>query len=167
MDVALAGSAEFVSAGGYSSCAIRELLYGNHALLCWGNNFNYQLGYGTKEYVGREDGEMPPFETPVGASALSVGISSYNARALTSSGVVRCWGRADYSGYGVVGFVAAAKRSGPPAGDLVHLKTWATCPSSEVSRALGLRKTMCSLTPTQALLSRWRLRRALSAFQLG
>lgn len=119
IDVALSGGAEFISAGGYSSCAIRELLYGNRAFFCWGNNFHYQLGNGTDEYVGRDAGDMPPSETPIGATAVQAGVSSYNGCALTSSGVVRCWGQADYAGYGMDGYVASSKRNGAPAGDLV------------------------------------------------
>ena len=119
IDVNVGGKAEFIAASGYSTCAILENLQ-PWAVKCWGENVYYQLGNGSAQFVGRDAGTMPPSYTNVGATVTQVGVSTFNGCALTSSGVVRCWGLADYAGYALDGAITNELRDAtiPKAGGL-------------------------------------------------
>lgn len=80
-----------LSAGGYFTCAGS----GDTPLYCWGNNYNGSLGIGSSSFSNMP---MPVIGFPNGILGLDAGGST--ACAISSTGVLRCWG---YNYYGQVG----------------------------------------------------------------
>jgi subtilisin family serine protease/alpha-tubulin suppressor-like RCC1 family protein len=76
------GSASALDAGGYHAC----VLSGGGTVVCWGNNYQGELGDGTRT--------IRPTPVPVsgltGVTALDGG--GYHTCALLGDGTVRCWG---------------------------------------------------------------------------
>ncbi|MDH3755403.1 MAG: hypothetical protein OEU32_16165, partial [Acidimicrobiia bacterium] len=75
---------------GFHTCAILD----NGSLLCWGNGFDGQLGYGNTDDIG--DNETPggfgPVDLGTGRTATAVSGSEFHTCAALDDGAVRCWG---------------------------------------------------------------------------
>jgi len=102
VDVAGAGTpVAAVALGGFHSCAVTT----SGGALCWGNNFDGELG----------DGTVVDRLTPVGVSGLGSGVAAvalggYHSCALSVDGGVKCWG---YNGDGQVGDGTTVTRRTP------------------------------------------------------
>ena len=77
-----------VVVGRLHNCA----LLSNAKVKCWGNGFFGQLGYGNKDALGDNPGEMPPPDVNVGEDVVDLALSDRSTCAVTMSGNVRCWG---------------------------------------------------------------------------
>ncbi len=77
-----------VSVGFEHACAILS----NGKLKCWGRNNAGQLGYGSRENIGDEAGEMPPPDVDVGEDVVDVALSDFSTCVVTVSGKIKCWG---------------------------------------------------------------------------
>ena len=94
----LAGIAS-ISAGGTHTCAVTT----THALKCWGNNFNGQLGLGVTPSKTNVDANI--FDLPQDVPGLTSGIADVAAGGAetcvrTTGGGVKCWG---YNAFGQAG----------------------------------------------------------------
>jgi len=87
-DVALAGKALAVSAGGQHTCAL--LVSGD--VQCWGLGALGQLGSESHSSFGDLPKEMPPGVVDVGDAVKSVSAGWAHTCVLTSTGSVKCWG---------------------------------------------------------------------------
>ena len=81
--IGLGSGVRAIDAGAYHTCAVTAA----EALMCWGYNYNGQLG----------DGTTTPHPTPAVVAGLHTGILSVaatwsNTCALTTTGAVKCWG---------------------------------------------------------------------------
>lgn len=91
----LQGDATSISAGGYHTCAVTT----GQGAVCWGYNFDGQLGDGTEPCADCEGGFGGPFvSNPLEVVGLRSGVDAIAAAdsfscALTSTGGVQCWGR--------------------------------------------------------------------------
>ena len=81
---------DHVAAGGRHSCALRD-----GAVLCWGQNQGGQLGTGT-----RNDSNRAALVVGLPEGIARVDTGYYHSCALTSEGVIWCWG---YNEHGQVG----------------------------------------------------------------
>jgi uncharacterized repeat protein (TIGR01451 family) len=81
------GDTAQVSAGGFSSCAVRV----DGTVLCWGRNNVGQLGNGDTDNIG-DDPEELPRAVPLPAPANEVSVGSVHACAVITDGTVQCWG---------------------------------------------------------------------------
>jgi len=108
-DVDVGGPVIQVSAGGHHTCA---LLQGGK-VRCWGENDVGQLGYGHKNWLGDNPGEMPTPDVTLGGDAVQIATGSQSSCALLDDGTVRCWGAR--TGVPNAGFVGDAPGEMPPA----------------------------------------------------
>lgn len=78
--------------GVVNTCAIAD----DGRLLCWGGNFQGQLGQGHKNFIGDSPAEMGgglrPVNLGAGRSAMQVAIGSRHMCALLDDSSVKCWG---------------------------------------------------------------------------
>ncbi len=97
-NVNLVGNVTKLVAGTQHTCA----LFGSGEIRCWGRNNFGQLGYGNRDNIGDEAGEMPPSPVEIGGSVTQIAAGGQFNCALLTSDVVRCWGRNQYGqlGYG-------------------------------------------------------------------
>ncbi|NOK33289.1 RTX toxin [Corallococcus exercitus] len=108
-----------VSAGRYSTCALLK----TGSVVCWGSNFNGQLGSGTggeainfcNEYGGATYCYYKRLASASsvnldGVTAIQVSVGSEHACALLSTGSIRCWGA---SNVGQLGATGTAPRATP------------------------------------------------------
>jgi len=89
-DVDLGGTAIQLVAGGGHTCALLD----TGAVRCFGNGEWGQLGYGSEDNIGDDDGEMPPADVPIGGTAVALAAGSSHTCAVLDGGAVRCWGAA-------------------------------------------------------------------------
>jgi alpha-tubulin suppressor-like RCC1 family protein len=69
--------------GGFHTCAVLA----SGAVRCWGNNWDGQLGNGTKTQQ-----ERTPVPVTGISSAIALGLGDRHSCAVLASGAVRCWG---------------------------------------------------------------------------
>jgi alpha-tubulin suppressor-like RCC1 family protein len=92
-DIQLAGTAVEIAGGGFHTC----IRYDDLTVQCWGNNWNFQLGYGDS-YTATDTLDIEPTdlprvargETPLEATALTAGAG--HTCATVTGGSVFCWG---------------------------------------------------------------------------
>lgn len=128
--VDLGGTAHFVAAGWFHSCAILT----DGSVKCWGNNGSGQLGQGHFNSMGDQAGEMASLTgIPLGESARFVAAGGAHTCAILQSGQVKCWGN---NAYGQLGVNDTASRGGAPA-DMAGLTTVDLNGRTAVQLALG------------------------------
>jgi alpha-tubulin suppressor-like RCC1 family protein len=92
-----------VACGATFTCALAT----NGSVMCWGDNFYGQLGYGHKSIIG--DDELPYSAGFVSLGCVAVTIVSssgaYHTCALTANGSAICWGE---NAYGQLGYPYAS-----------------------------------------------------------
>jgi alpha-tubulin suppressor-like RCC1 family protein len=100
-----------ISAGGAHTCAVLD----DHAVKCWGDNFNGTLGVGDTSNRGDAPGEMGDAlpETALGNPAVAVAAGDSSTCALLESERVQCWG---WNGVGQLGHGNTANRGETPEG---------------------------------------------------
>ena len=135
-----------ISAGGYHTCA----LIANGTVKCWGKGKLGQLGHGSSTHsstIPVNVSESSSSNNPLsGIAAISAG--GYHTCALTTSGVVKCWG------YG--GIHGALGNGEPGEGDIfdydssapvdVHTSSSDSNPLSNISGISAGRRRTCALT---------------------
>lgn len=94
--VPLGGVATQIASTQSSFC----VLLGTGKVRCWGSNAVGSLGYGHKNNVGDEPGEMPPPDVDIGGEVVKLKGGASHMCALLADGKVRCWG---YNVYGQLG----------------------------------------------------------------
>lgn len=87
-DVPLGGPVVRLSGGSSSMCVETD----SGAVRCWGNNGSGQLGYGNKNHIGDQPGEMPPPIVDLGGPVVSLGMGGAHLCAVMAQGKLRCWG---------------------------------------------------------------------------
>jgi len=97
----LGSGATAVTAGSYHTCAVT----GVGGVQCWGENPNGQVGDGTTA-----NRYAPVAVSGLAAGAFEVSAGGAHTCALTSGGVVRCWG---FNGYGQLGDGTTTSRLTP------------------------------------------------------
>lgn len=101
--------AKAVAAGGYHTCAIRS----DNSVVCWGQNYNGQLGNGNTSYYSPGTYQAGSF-----TDAQSIGAGDMHTCVLRSSGAVTCWG---YNGYAQVGGNTSSPFTQPTPSDVPYL----------------------------------------------
>ena len=135
-------SATKVSCGSDFTCVILS----NGKVTCWGKNDKNQLGNGNANTIGDGANEMGNnlvyVHMPDGYVAVDLSCSAANACAVTSDGLVYCWGSNTYGQLGIE--VATTARQGGGAGVLLAVKLpVAFTSATKVSCASN---HMCALT---------------------
>lgn len=85
-----------VSTGGTHVCVV----FASGVVRCWGHNDNGNLGYGHKDDLGDDPGEVPTPDLPVGGKVVQVASGSSHICARIDAGGVRCWGYGYAGGLG-------------------------------------------------------------------
>ncbi|KAK3276013.1 hypothetical protein CYMTET_15885 [Cymbomonas tetramitiformis] len=80
-----------VDAGEYHTCAVLE----TRQVLCWGQNYFGQLGYGHTKNIGGVEGDMPPAAVDIGGEAWQLSTGELHTCVLLLSSDVRCWGNGE------------------------------------------------------------------------
>jgi alpha-tubulin suppressor-like RCC1 family protein len=110
-----------ISAGEGHTCAILD----DGSVLCWGQNYDGQLGYGNTSAVGDTATNTPGMVGPVGLGRPAVAISAggQHTCAILDDGTVRCWGSGVYGelGYGNTSNVGYTAGSTPATAGPVYL----------------------------------------------
>lgn len=113
-----------ITAGVQHTCALLE----SGKVRCWGAAGDHQLGI-----IGAQDMDpsvLPTIDVEILVTAVSIAAGGYascalvaeygdSLQCLTTSGEVRCWGLAEYAGFGKEGVIASAIQSDKHAGELV------------------------------------------------
>ncbi|KAK3263425.1 hypothetical protein CYMTET_27768 [Cymbomonas tetramitiformis] len=86
--VPLAGKGLQISLGNAHTCVL--LVEGT--VHCWGNGWMGALGYGNREDIGDEPGEMPPPAVDVGGKVKQLSSGGYFNCVMLENREVRCWG---------------------------------------------------------------------------
>ncbi len=105
VDIGVGRTATAVAAGGYGSeghsCVIRD----DSTLVCWGRNYNGQLGIGDVFDRGDGAGEMGAALTAVdlgtGRTASMVAAGQSHTCAVLDDGSLKCWGQNTYGQLGL------------------------------------------------------------------
>lgn len=93
IDLGTGRSALAVSVGMNTTCAVLD----NHRVKCWGENYFATLGAAPEDWVlGDEAGEMgdalEALELGSGFDAIDVTVGAFHVCALSTTGLVKCWG---------------------------------------------------------------------------
>lgn len=107
-----------ISANSSSTCVI----FANHKLKCWGDNFDGQLGYDNTTDQGKLSGDMlalPFVNLGVGNTAKSVSRGSQHTCAILNDNRVKCWGAGNAGQLGYDSIAAIGKATG----DMANLAT--------------------------------------------
>lgn len=86
--VALGGRAKSIYAGPMTSCALRE----DDAVLCWGQNFFGELGYGGNPVIGDDEQPLDVGPAPLGSGVLELTLGQNRTCARYTDGSLKCWG---------------------------------------------------------------------------
>ena len=96
----LGSKATYIAAAGGHSCAVLE----GGAAVCWGANWNGQLGLGSTQAFGQNSSEMganmPHVPLGTGMFAKSVSVSPYHSCAILQDASLKCWGSGAYGTLG-------------------------------------------------------------------
>ncbi|CAE7632291.1 UVR8, partial [Symbiodinium necroappetens] len=96
----LGSKATYIAAAGGHSCAVLE----SGAAVCWGANWNGQLGLGSTQAFGQNSSEMganmPHVPLGTGMFAKSVSVSPYHSCAILQDASLKCWGSGAYGTLG-------------------------------------------------------------------
>ena len=113
----LASEVAAISAGADHTCALSAV----GAVNCWGYNGAGQIGDGTT--TGRL---IPTTVSGLGSGVASISAGSTNTCALTTTGVVKCWGNNDYGQLGDGSFTGQLN----PIADVLNFTTTGTASQS-------------------------------------
>lgn len=87
-----------VVAGRYHTCALMD----DHAVKCWGENGNGQLGLGDKKFRGRSLADvgdaLPTVDLGTGRTAKTIAAGRYATCAILDTDDLKCWGMAQMIG---------------------------------------------------------------------
>ncbi len=126
-DVELGGTVIQMALGPYHTC----VLLSNEKVKCWGYGGYGQLGYGNTDSIG--DNELPSAVSTVdvGGTVKQIVAGERHTCAVLEEGAVRCWGDAQYLGYGDILYGGIGDDEAPaaarhvPVGGPVHRLTTA------------------------------------------
>jgi E3 ubiquitin-protein ligase HERC3 len=104
VDIGVGRTATAIAAGGDSSDGVTCVIRDNNTLVCWGRNYNGQLGLGDVFDRGDGAGEMGAGLTAIslgtGRTPVQVSIGRAHTCAILDNATLKCWGQNTYGQLG-------------------------------------------------------------------